>query len=185
MSIEDVVYKPFFNYIKIKSDYFIPFLDRRMSCEKWIQAEFIHFLYDLKTKGLIQDATAEKNYSLKGLCDLWFKANDNEIWLELQVIVTNYGKPGKPITNQVDHVIGDANKLLSSASNGTYHLLFFVFPLDKYGSNDIIWSKHFNKISTKMTLIMEPYSFDIDERNICKIYIGIPKMNHDISGIIP
>lgn len=54
------IFTGFFSTIKERFDYLIPYLDRRASCERWLQGEFIHYLYELKKNQVIIDAAIEK-----------------------------------------------------------------------------------------------------------------------------
>lgn len=131
-------------------------------------------MYQLRQKKIIQEAIPEKPYlePRSGLCDIWFKKDGLEVWLELQTIVTNYGTPGKPITNQVSHVIGDAEKLKEKSINGAAHILFMVYPLECDGQSDYYWEKHMSKINHYIKLLLPPFEFKIKERFCCRIYAG-------------
>ena len=151
------VYDSFFNHISSKSDYFIPFVDRRMSNEKWIQGEFIYDLYQLKKKNTIIDCIPEKPYLIpkSGFCDIWFKTLQFEIWVELKSIVTNYGSPGINITDRVNKVIQDTQKLKTKVISGFPHVMFIAYPFKNNGSNEQIWnSKHISRIIPCIELII-------------------------------
>lgn len=174
------IYIKLFEKIHNKSEYLYPYLDRQASCEKWLQAEFIHFLYEQINDGAITSAELEKIYGpRKGFCDIWFKMKDMEIWCELQVIVTNYSGPGKPITNQVKHVIDDAFKLEKCpVKSAKKHLLFLAYPFSQNGSNDSIWKvKHLSRIAEVSRLLMETYTFPLKGGYEARFYLAKPLSN--------
>lgn len=175
MSGIHLIYSHFFDIIRERSEYLVPYLKRRASCEKWLQGEFVHFLYECKKQGKVLDADLERNYGpRKGLCDIWFKtAHNKEVWCELQVIVTNYAGPGKPITNQVQHVIEDATKLKACPCEDAEKLLLFMaYPFSRDGSNDHIWEvQHMMKIKEAVRIIVGPYVIPIDDIQEARIYL--------------
>lgn len=169
------VYDSFFNHISSKSNYFIPFVDRRMSNEKWIQGEFIYDLYQLKENNIIIDCVPEKNYLIpkSGFCDIWFKTIHFEIWVELESIVTNYGSPGINITDRVNHVIQDTKKLKIKTINGFPHVMFIAYPFKNDGSSEKIWNnKHMSRIIPYIELIMNPFRLQIDNQYYSLFYVG-------------
>lgn len=168
------VYDSFFKHISSKSDYFVPYIDRRMSNEKWIQGEFIHDLHQLKDKKIIVDYVPEKQYLIPetGRCDIWFKTDHYELWVELESIVTNYGSPGINITNRVDHVINDTEKIKSKKISGIPHVMFVAYPFIKDGSSEKIWNKvHIPRIFSHITLIKNPFKLPINDY-YCLVYVG-------------
>lgn len=169
------IFTDFFNIIKERSDYLTPYLDRRASCEKWLQGELIHYLYEQKKSQIILDATIEKSYGPgKGLCDIWFQATDKEIWCELEVIVTNYGKPGKPITNQIRHVIEDAKKLRKCSSKMAERLLMFMaYPIPKDKSSRQTWEdNHMARINDVAQNLIDPFIFSLNDEYEAIIYLA-------------
>lgn len=169
------VYDSFFNHISQKFDYLIPFINRRMSNEKWIQGEFIYDLYQLKKNSVIIDYVPEKPYLIpkSGFCDIWFKTINFEIWVELKAIVTNYGSPGINITDRVNQVISDTKKLKEKSTNGFLHVMFIVYPLKNDSSTEKTWNnKHMSRIIPHIELIMDPYELQVDNQYFCRFYIG-------------
>ena len=170
------IYARFYEHLKSHSEYLMPYMNRQASCEKWMQGELIRYLYDCKRTGKINEADLEKNYGRRaGYCDIWFKVQGKEIWCELEVIVTNYGKSGKPITNQVDHVIEDAAKLKNCPENAERLLMFLAYPFARGGRNDDAWKMHMNKIESSSELVMNPFSIPIDELHEARIYLARSK----------
>lgn len=176
-NVYDVVYHSLIEHLKNKSDYFVPFLERRMSCEKWLQGELMYILQQMKKEKLISEFVPEKSYPVpkSGRCDLWFMIKDSEIWLELETIVTNYGSPGKPITNQIDHVCNDAERLKTNTKGGFLHVMFFVYPLAIDGSNDLNWTKNLERMTEYIEISMEPVQIPIDTKDALVIYFSRPK----------
>ncbi|HID20431.1 MAG TPA: hypothetical protein EYP28_05805 [Methanophagales archaeon] len=167
-----VILNSFYSELSKKNDYFKPYLDRNASCEKWIQGEFIHWLYKLRNSGQIQEARLEQNYGPRaGLCDIGFTVNKKEYWCELQVIVTNYGMAGKPITNQVKHVMEDANKLKKNIQLDSSLIIFFAYPFSSSGRNDQQWaSTHLLKLKDLLDFKGSPYIIKIDDKYEMRIY---------------
>lgn len=174
------LYEDFFKSLSAKKDYLIPYMDRPASCEKWVQGEFIHYLYDCITKGTVLDATLEKNYKKDekfGLCDIWFRTNSKEVWCELQAISITYGESRKPMKPQVDHVIKDAKKIIDKCHelNVEKHLLFIVYPIPVGEGEDSDWDKHHMKrINKAAKLIDKPYKISLDDRYEARIYLAKP-----------
>lgn len=169
------IFTDFFSTIKERSDYLIPYLDRRASCERWLQGEFIHYLYELKKNKVIIDATIEKNYGQRmGLCDIWFQVADKEIWCELQVIVTNYGRPGKPITNQIRHIIEDGKKLRKCPIQMAEKLLMFMaYPIPKDKSSRQAWEdNHMARINDVAQNLIDPLIFSLNDKYEARIYLA-------------
>lgn len=172
------VFIQFFESLAARGEYLLPYEKRSASCEKWIQGEFIHYLNRSIQAGTVIDADLEKNYGPRaGLCDIWFRTKDKEFWCELEVIVTNYRKPGKPITNQVDHVIDDIQKLEKCPAYGAEKfVVFLVYPLSWDGSNEDIWSnRHMVRIGQVAQLLMAPHVIALDSQYEARIYIAAPK----------
>ena len=173
----EIVYRAFFDHIKNKSEYFIPFLERRMSCEKWLQGEFLYILHQVEKDNIISEFVPEKSYPVprSGRCDLWFRIQNTEIWLELETIVTNYGSPGKPITNQIDHILHDVERVRTKPKSGVRHVMFFVYPLAIDGSNDLHWAKHMERMAKYIKIHIGPIQIPIDAYDALRIYLSMPK----------
>ncbi len=171
------IYLGFFDELSKKSHYLIPYLDRTASCEKWVQGEFIAYLYDLMASNSINNASLEKSYGRgKGRCDIWFNTNKGEIWCEMQVIVTKYHGRKKPMKHRVQHVINDSEKLGECPiPDAQRHLLFLTYPLAISGINDGVWeSRHLIRILDVATLILEPYCIPINDEYEARIFLAKP-----------
>lgn len=112
-------------------------LGKGMQIEKWILVEMLSKLMILKNNKKIEKIEGEHDYlKLKRLdqkrkkyeqCDLWWKTNNEEHWLEVKTIVTlNKNQRGtlKNIKKDLDKV----NRLLSSH---IFHHLTFLFPVEE------------------------------------------------------
>jgi hypothetical protein len=173
------IFPGFFEFISSQKDYFIPYVNRQASCEKWLQGEFIWYLYECKKIGAVVDANLEKVYGPKaGFCDIWFKTNEKEIWCELEVIVTNYNLPGKPITNQVQHVIDDIEKLKKCPSqDGEQLVMFVVYPMPVDKRKDDLWNSiHMSRIANVAEVIAQPSAIRLSDSYEARIYLARPKM---------
>ncbi len=172
------IFSGFFEFLSKQKDYFIPYLNRQASCEKWLQGEFIWYLNECKEIGTVVDADLERIYAPKaGFCDIWFKTNEKEIWCELEVIVTNYNLPGKPITNQVQHVIDDVKKLKKCPNQDCEQLvMFIVYPMPVDKTKDDLWNSiHMNRIVNVAEVIAEPYAVRFNSKSEARIYLARPK----------
>ena len=172
------IFSGFFEFLSKQKDYFIPYVNRQASCEKWLQGEFIWYLNECKKIGTVVDANLEEVYGPKaGFCDIWFKTNEKEIWCELEVIVTNYNLPGKPITNQVQHVIDDVKKLKKCPNQGCEQLvMFIVYPMPVDKTKDDLWNSiHMNRIVNVAEVIAEPYAVRFNSKSEARIYLARPK----------
>jgi len=157
-----------------KTDYFRVFVKRRMSCEKWLQAEILHRFDELKIEGWPIESEAEKPYPTgkKGeRCDVYFESGNCSYWVELESVITNYcGKLGKPIKNQIDHILDDIKRLerVKTDRSKTY-VLFVAYPFSADGSDDNTWrGKHLKRIPLSHSQFWE---FNLENKMVGRIYL--------------
>lgn len=138
--------------IESRHHYLSFLMDERLANEKLLQLETMHIL---SQNPAVVDYLPEKPYDLKKKekCDFWFKiSNGTEFWMEIKTRPTNYWKTGhaKAITNGVDQVIKDVQRLKNITSGNVRKLVLFAFyPLyaDRYG---IFNSVHLPRISREI-----------------------------------
>lgn len=144
------IFDHIFRHISEKGDHLVPALRRRMSCEKWLHIEAFHVLESLSDSSMIDSYIPEREYPTKqGRCDLYIKTKGTDAWIEFEVVVTNYGAPGKPITQQVQHVVEDARRLRDFIGCEKSWICCWVYPLASDGSNDEDWKAHLDKMKSK------------------------------------
>jgi len=159
-----------------KSQYFKIFTRRRMSCEKWVQAEVLLRLDKLEERGAIAGYEAEKQYPAgKGeRCDMYFETGGSGHWVELQAVVTNYcGISGINITDRIKHVKEDVERLRGFVkSPDRRYVLFPAYPFSADGSDDASWKAH--HLGTLMALNlanMRMWEFNIELNAVGRFYL--------------
>lgn len=139
--------------IEEKYGYLSFLIDKRYANEKLLQLEV------MKIVSLMPDVLEylpEKpyDYKTKDKCDFWFKTSDSkEHWMEIKMRSTNYrvmkskAKHGKAITNAINAIINDANRLKEHApKDARKYVLFAFYPM--YRESYRIFNKmHLPKIS--------------------------------------
>ncbi len=142
-------------HLSSKRDHFDAVVARRMSCEPWIHVEAFAVLQKLSQTGDVESFYPEKEYpGDRGRCDLYVRTGGTSAWIEFETIVTNYGSPGKPITQQVAHVVEDAAKLSVLPSPESQWVFCVVYPLASDGSTDNKWEQHLSRIRTEAGLAL-------------------------------
>ena len=106
-------------------------LGEGMQIEKWILIEMLSRLKGLKAQGKLSQVEGEHKYKTKKTsryehCDLWWKDENGESWLEVKTIVFGLSaQKGKYSDISRDIKKGDRiNK------DDTFHHLTFLFPVD-------------------------------------------------------
>jgi hypothetical protein len=120
----------------------------RQQFEKWLQVEVL--------KRLIRqfphlEPKIERPYPLGGneRCDLWCREADTcESWVELATCVTNYGQPGKNITQQIVKIIGDCERLIRLPVGANRHLFLLAYPMPANGTLPQQWAVHLSRLQT-------------------------------------
>jgi len=135
------------NQIESRHRYLSFLIDKRLANEKLLQLEVMNIISSMATT---VDYLPEKPYNSDGKekCDFWFKTTEGECWLEIKTRPTNYRKPGhaKAITNGVDGVIEDANRLQKIKSpNCRKFVMFAFYPI--YEDSHEFFNKHLPRIS--------------------------------------
>lgn len=165
-----------------KKSYFKDFAKFRMRCEGWIKAEVLRFLSILLTKKMVEDFEPEKSYD-SSRCDIFFKANGQDYWMEIKTFPTNYCRyfsryKSKPITKFVRDARNDLEKLKEIedvGGNPIFLMLAYPVPDITVPLPDSMaikrWWSHVEKLKdTGFRKIIES-SIPLEERVQCKIYI--------------
>ncbi len=162
------------SHLGTELDHLVPVFDRRMSCEPWLHVEFGYVLRQMIDRGKITSMELEKPYPRPrgARCDIWFSGDDTEAWIEMKSVVTNYGGAGKPITNQVDSVIGDMQKLANAPADAERLVLFVVYPLASSGTDESSWSHHMNKLEETLRIGVEPANLEVTPNKSLRLYLG-------------
>lgn len=136
--------------IEDRHNYLSFLIQERFANEKLLQLEAMHIISQYPN---VVDYLPERLYNQngKGKCDFWFRTSDGtEFWMEMKMRPTNYLKPGhaKAITNGVDQVIEDIQRLKNVKGNNIRRLMLFAFyPLyaRNYSTFDNIHLKRINR----------------------------------------
>lgn len=104
---------------------------RRNSCERWLHTA----LYDtLRLYPALSVATQEGKFDLTIFSD-----DQPDVLVELRTFPTNYGRPGKPITEHLGGVIRELEILRRTRPGGGVPLVLWVaypVPVDELNWND-------------------------------------------------
>lgn len=121
---------------------------KRYANEKLLQLEIMNLVSSYDS---VLDYLPEKLYDENSTekCDFWFRTNNYEYWVEIKTRPTNYRKPGhaKAITNSIDSVIEDINRLRNyTVGSSKRYCIFAFYPLydDSYSTFNRI---HLSRIS--------------------------------------
>lgn len=115
--------------------------DHRISCEGWLKIELLHALGRHFSNEPIQ-VQPEEDY-----VDLTLAGPDARCLVELKTFPTNYGGGGKPITNFIDGVVADLEKLAEKIGNGGRGLaVWLAYPLPSPEPHP--WNSHVGKVQS-------------------------------------
>jgi len=128
-------------------------IDERYANEKLLQLEIMHII---SLSPNVVEYLPERlyDYQTKDKCDFWFKTCDStDHWMEIKMRPTSYrvmrskAKHAKAITNGVDSVVGDIERLKSRVpQNERKYVLFAFYPM-YHESYSIFNQRHLPKIS--------------------------------------
>jgi hypothetical protein len=180
MEESNEVFERIVSHLTAKSDYFIPFVERRMSNEKWVQGEILYVLRELKTGGVVLDYVPERAYpNRRERCDLYYAAPSGPNWVEMEAIVTNYqGGSGIPITNQVGHVIEDAERVREWTGDDSGYLFFFAYPFSPQFNEMPFWNEHLERILSSGPSESQQ-EWNIVVNDMFAIYLGLLKIKSE------
>jgi len=122
-------------FLHSKKPYLKDFAVFRMRCEGWLKGEILHLLSTLSINKMIEDFEPEKSYDHLGRCDIFFKANGQDYWMEIKTFPTNYCRyfshhKSKPITNFIRDAKDDLEKLKEvESAKGNPIFLMLAYPI--------------------------------------------------------
>ncbi len=152
-------------YILNNNRYLIAHLiSERKRFEGWLQIEILNHLLSEGSLIKIEKPYPEGNTR----CDFWKdEGAEVESWVELKLCVTNYcsnfttNLSPRPITNQVDQIIMDIEKLnqISKTHNGA--VIVIAYPLPKTCSEYMPWKKHLSRIGSSASSWKKLFSIEV------------------------
>lgn len=128
-------------------------IDERYANEKLLQLEVMRII---SLTSNVVEYLPERLYDrqTRDKCDFWFKTSDStDYWMEIKMRPTNYrvmqskARHAKAITNGVDSIVGDIERLRGQAPRkARKYVLFAFYPMyrESYG---IFNKRHLPKIS--------------------------------------
>jgi len=140
--------------------------------EGWLKFELANWL---ELKGYSNVEVESERYFSKSKTDISFFHNEEPYSVELKTPNTNWKVPGvvdkvRPITNNIQSIIGDAEKL--NSKSGIVAFVLFPVPI-----NDNRWEVYLDRIKEKTNLEIsresncERVNIAIDEKNKCSLII--------------
>jgi len=169
-------------FLGSKKPYFEDFARFRMRCEGWVKAEILRFLSILSEKKRIEDFEPEKSYD-SSRCDIFFKANGHDYWMEIKTLPTNYCRyfshhKSKPITKFIRDAKKDLEKLKEVedvGGNPIFLMIAYPIPDITVPLPDSIairrWRSHLKKLKEARFEEIRESSILLGEGVECKIYI--------------
>ena len=112
-------------------------LGEGMQIEKWLLTEMLARLIQLKRDGVLSAVEGEHKYpKKKGTryehCDLWWRVDNQEYWLEVKTVVPQEGQ--QQWSKQIRGDLGKGSRLRAT---DVFHHLTFVFPVE--ASAEEVW----------------------------------------------
>ncbi|EDM24610.1 hypothetical protein CMTB2_03803 [Caminibacter mediatlanticus TB-2] len=145
------------------------FAIHRAKFEGWLKVEICDILLSFT-----QEVKVEYGKNGKKI-DIFFKYNKCGYYIELKTINTSYKcnyvvRKNKPITNNLESVINDINKL-KNLKNGNKYIFFIVFLLPKNKVQSFEDNINFKEIESNVNKI-ESFNGKFSNNVPFKIYIG-------------
>ena len=126
------------------------FVVHRKRFEPWLQEALFERLRTQNTK---REAERERPYpDSQERCDIWLSESGRESWLELKCCTTNYlhrfteSSTSQNITNEIDDIIRDGNKLRRLPRKFNRRIVFLAYPLPAEHSEYAAWVAHIQRI---------------------------------------
>jgi hypothetical protein len=136
-----------------KVDYIQLFSLLGMNSEGWLQAEFVHFLWQQQNAGQIGNfkphAHAKSTTMTREIHDLCIQVGENRVWCELKSFCTNYcGSPGKNITNRIDDILKAMTRVQERSREGAEipRVLALLYPFCDGEQEQLAWGRHWDKL---------------------------------------
>jgi len=136
-----------------------------VSCEGWLKVEVLHSLYEaLGSFSEIEIIPEARNV------DLTVQTRTERLLLELKTFPTNYGRTGKPVTNFVEGVVRDLEKLArlrGSSDIGLAVWMAYVIPEPVPAT----WAGHLAKIEAAAAKTRRSERIVLWENAFANLYI--------------
>lgn len=133
---------------------------RRISCEGWLKIELLHTLAAHEDLPDQMKVEAELDH-----VDLTLTGEHGSCLIELTTFPTNYlGGGGKPITNFIDGVTSDLDKLATKTDESDMGLaVWLAYPLSHPAPSR--WTDHLGKVqeASEATLMARRYDLEGEE----------------------
>ena len=155
-------------------------LGEGMQIEKWVLTEMLARLIELRGDSFVDYAEGEHKYPKKPAgvrnyehCDLWWKVNNEQHWLEVKTIVLAKDKQ----KGSMDDVSEDLNKKNRLNHTDIFHHLTMVFPIRQ--SNIKHWEKKLVSTCEKDGFTYEAdWIYDIHDEKIIFMVLFTLVKNH-------
>ena len=135
--------------------------------ENWLQLEVFKSLLSNLPTIEIERLYPDSNQR----CDFWFKSDDGtQNWLELKLCVTNYcrrfrtNQSTRPITQHVDDVIRDVEKLRRISEVHSRNVLLIAYPIPDTEGQHRQWTDHLKKIESHVRSLSLEFSFSLTRK---------------------
>jgi len=114
----------------------------RISCEGWLKIELLLRLDEVFSSDICTVACEANRV------DLSVSLPDENVLIELKTFPTNYGAPGKPITNFLDSVIADLQKLTARCDEHTVGIaVWLAYPIPT--PEPSAWATHVQRVDAQ------------------------------------
>lgn len=139
-----------------------------ISCEGWLKVELLNRFILLTDQWNLTDILPEYQN-----IDLVLRTHSEEVLIELKTFPTNYRRGGgKPITNFIDSVISDLNKL-STRSSGNTNItgiaVWMAYLIPEPTPSE--WHDHLNRIEEAVGSTLRAERIPLWESNYANLYI--------------
>jgi hypothetical protein len=121
--------------------------------EKWLQIEAYKLSIrqspdvEMKLEQPYPDGSGQR-------CDFCrHEADGQQSWVEMATCATNYGQPGKPITQQISKTIAELQKLMRAPAGANRHIFLLAYPMPANGIPPRQWDDHLSRIQARAATI--------------------------------
>ena len=136
----------------------------RISCEGWLKIELLLRLDEVFSSDT-PSVACEANR-----VDLSVSSHGETVLIELKTFPTNYGASGKPITNFIDGVIEDLQKLAGRCSEHTVGIaVWLAYPVP--ASEPSAWAAHVQRVNAQAAGVLRSEQIPLWENKTAHLYI--------------
>jgi len=137
----------------------------RVGCEGWLKIELLKRLWESFGDSETSQILPESDHF-----DLVVEADGQTIRIELKTFPTNYGRPGKPITNFIDGVVSDLSKLCAqSGPTSSGLVVWLAYPIPDPQPRH--WPGHLLKVQTAAATTLRSENIALWENQFAHLYI--------------